>query len=87
MKTMPTEDDCYGRGGIRADGRKLHPFHLFQVKQPKESKSDWDIYKLPVRTVSADEAFRPWTRPFAAWLRHEPEMTTLELGNKESWSE
>ena len=25
MKAMPTDDDCFGPGRIRADGRKLHP--------------------------------------------------------------
>ena len=25
MKAMPTDDDCFGQGTIREDGRKLHP--------------------------------------------------------------
>jgi branched-chain amino acid transport system substrate-binding protein len=28
------------------------------VKQPSESKSEWDLYKL-IGTTPADEAFRP----------------------------
>lgn len=39
MKAMPTDDDCFGRGRIREDGRKLHPAYLFQVKTPAESTS------------------------------------------------
>jgi branched-chain amino acid transport system substrate-binding protein len=58
MKAIPTEDDCFGKGSIRIDGRKIHPSYLFEVKQPAESKYPWDYYKL-VATTPADEAFRP----------------------------
>ncbi|TPG59791.1 ABC transporter substrate-binding protein [Roseomonas nepalensis] len=58
MKAMPTDDDAFGAGSIRQDGRKLHPSYLFEVKTPAESKGPWDYYKL-VRTVPAEEAFRP----------------------------
>jgi branched-chain amino acid transport system substrate-binding protein len=58
MKAMPTDDDAFGVGSIRADGRKLQPAYLFQVKTPAESKKPWDYYKL-LATVPADEAFRP----------------------------
>src|SRR4051794_19787943 len=58
MKAMPTEDDCFGAGSIRADGRKIHPSYLFEVKAPSESKGAWDYYKL-LQTTPAEEAFRP----------------------------
>ncbi|MFT8244451.1 ABC transporter substrate-binding protein [Roseomonas sp. BN140053] len=58
MKAMPTDDDCFGAGSIRADGRKLHPAYLFEVKAPAESKAPWDYYKL-LQTTPAEEAFRP----------------------------
>ncbi len=58
MKAMPTEDDCFGKGTIRTDGRKLHPSYLFEVKKPSESKYAWDYYKL-IATTPADQAFRP----------------------------
>jgi len=58
MKAMPTDDDCFGPGKIREDGRKLTPAYLFEVKQPSESKGEWDLYKL-IGTTPADEAFRP----------------------------
>jgi branched-chain amino acid transport system substrate-binding protein len=58
MKAMPTDDDCFGRGRIREDGRKLHPAYLFQVKTPAESTSNWDVYKV-VATTPAEQAFRP----------------------------
>jgi branched-chain amino acid transport system substrate-binding protein len=58
MKEMPTDDPLFGKGTIRADGRKIHPMYLFQVKGPEESKGPWDYYKLRA-TIPADEAFRP----------------------------
>lgn len=58
MKAMPTDDDCFGKGYIREDGRKIHPSYLFQAKSPAESQNEWDIYKL-VATTPADQAFRP----------------------------
>lgn len=58
MKKMPTEDTLFGKGTIRADGRKIHPAYLFEVKKPGESKYPWDYYKL-LQTIPADKAFRP----------------------------
>jgi branched-chain amino acid transport system substrate-binding protein len=58
MKAMPTDDDCFGAGRIRADGRKIHPAYLFEAKTPGESKGPWDVMKL-VATTPADQAFRP----------------------------
>jgi branched-chain amino acid transport system substrate-binding protein len=58
MKAMPTDDDCFGAGSIRADGRKIHPSYLFQVKSPAESKGPWDYYKT-LATTPAEDAFRP----------------------------
>jgi len=58
MKTKPTEDDCFGKGEIRADGRRICPAYLFEVKKPAESKGAWDYFKL-LQTTPANEAFRP----------------------------
>ena len=58
MKEMPTDDPLFGKGSIRADGRKIHPAYLFEVKKPSESKGPWDYYKL-IGTTPADQAFRP----------------------------
>ena len=46
MKEMPTDDPLFGKGTIRADGRKIHDMYLFEVKTPAESKGPWDYYKL-----------------------------------------
>jgi len=58
MKKLPTDDPLFGKGVIRADGRKLHPAYLFEVKKPSESKGPGDVYKL-LATIPADQAFRP----------------------------
>jgi branched-chain amino acid transport system substrate-binding protein len=58
MKDLPTDDPLFGKGYIRADGRKIHPAYLFEVKKPEESKYPGDDYKLRA-TIPAEEAFRP----------------------------
>jgi branched-chain amino acid transport system substrate-binding protein len=58
MKAMPTDDDCFGPGRIREDGRKLNTAYLFEVKKPSESTQEWDLYKV-IGTTPAEEAFRP----------------------------
>ncbi len=58
MKEIPTDDPLFGKGTIRADGRKIHDMYLFEVKKPSESKGPWDLYKLRA-TIPAAEAFRP----------------------------
>jgi branched-chain amino acid transport system substrate-binding protein len=58
MKEMPTDDPLFGKGTIRADGRKLHDMYLLEVKKPEESKGPWDYLKVRA-TIPAAEAFRP----------------------------
>jgi len=58
MKSMPTDDPLFGKGSIRADGRKIHPAYLVEVKKPSESKGPYDYYKIRA-TIPADQAFRP----------------------------
>jgi branched-chain amino acid transport system substrate-binding protein len=58
MKKLPTDDPLFGKGVVRADGRKIHPAYLFEVKAPAESKYPGDFYKLRA-TIPPDEAFRP----------------------------
>jgi branched-chain amino acid transport system substrate-binding protein len=58
MKEMPTDDPLFGKGTIRADGRKIHPAYLMEVKKPSESKGPYDYYKVRA-TIPADQAFRP----------------------------
>ena len=58
MKKTPTDDPLFGKGTIRADGRKLHPAYLVEVKKPSESKGPYDYYKIRA-TIPAEQAFRP----------------------------
>jgi branched-chain amino acid transport system substrate-binding protein len=58
MKKMPTDDPLFGKGMVRADGRKIHPAYLVEVKKPSESKGPWDLYKIRA-TIPAEQAFRP----------------------------
>jgi len=58
MKELATDDPLFGKGTVRADGRKLHDAYLFEVKTPEESKYPGDFYKLRA-TIPAAEAFRP----------------------------
>ena len=58
MKELPTDDPLFGKGSIRADGRKLHPMYLLEVKAPDQMSGDWDYFKVAY-TIPADQAFRP----------------------------
>jgi branched-chain amino acid transport system substrate-binding protein len=58
MKELPTDDPLFGKGPLRADGRRLIPAYLFEVKKPEESKGPWDYYKL-IATISAEDAAKP----------------------------
>jgi branched-chain amino acid transport system substrate-binding protein len=58
LKSIPTDDDCFGPGSVREDGRKIHPVYLFEVKPPAEVKTGWDLYQL-AGTIPAEQAMRP----------------------------
>jgi branched-chain amino acid transport system substrate-binding protein len=68
MKELPTDDPLFGKGTIRADGRKIHPAYLFEVKKPSESKYPWDYYKL-IATIPAEEAFLPLEKSVCAMVK------------------
>ncbi|MCP3390225.1 ABC transporter substrate-binding protein [Bradyrhizobium sp. CCGB12] len=68
MKSMPTEDDLFGKGEIQPNGRTIHNAYLFEVKKPSESKGPWDFYKL-VGTVPGDQAFTPLSESKCALLK------------------
>lgn len=68
MKELATDDPLFGKGTIRADGRKLHPCFLYEVKAPAESKGPWDYYKL-VREVPIEQAWRPLNEGGCALVR------------------
>src|SRR5690242_6819203 len=58
MKELPTDDPLFGKGPLRADGRRIIPAYLFEVKKPEESKGPWDYYKL-IATISPEDAAKP----------------------------
>jgi branched-chain amino acid transport system substrate-binding protein len=58
MKELPTDDPLFGKGPLRADGRRIIPAYLFEVKKPAESKGPWDYYKL-IATIAPEDAAKP----------------------------
>jgi branched-chain amino acid transport system substrate-binding protein len=58
MKEIPVDDPLFGKSMIRADGRRLIPAYLFEVKKPEESKYPWDYYKK-IADIPAEDAARP----------------------------
>ncbi|WP_372394644.1 ABC transporter substrate-binding protein [Azospirillum sp. HJ39] len=56
MKAMPINDFYSRNVQLRADGRAVRDFHLFQVKRPQDSKGPWDYYTL-LGTLPGAEAF------------------------------
>ncbi len=68
MKANPTDDPLFGKGMVRADGRKIHDMHLFEVKSPAQSKAPFDYY-IPKRVVPAAQAFRPLDQGGCALVR------------------
>ena len=58
MKAMRTDDDCFGPGSIRSDGRTIHPCYLFKVKEPSASRYAGDFFTTLAATP-IEEAFRP----------------------------
>ncbi len=68
MKTIPTDDDCFGMNMIREDGLFLCPTYLFQVKKPSESTGKWDYYTTKV-TSPASEAWKPLAESGCAFVK------------------
>jgi len=58
MKEIPTDDPLFGKGPLRADGRRIIPAYLFEVKKPEESKYPWDYYKQ-IAAITPDDAAKP----------------------------
>jgi branched-chain amino acid transport system substrate-binding protein len=60
MRALP--GDSYGSpASVREDGRVVRDLYLFQVKAPKDSTGEWDIYKL-VKVVPAAEVTHPLSK-------------------------
>jgi branched-chain amino acid transport system substrate-binding protein len=57
MRELPVNDMFTKGGMLREDGRMVHDMYLMQVKQPAESKGEWDVYKV-LAVIPGQEAFR-----------------------------
>ena len=77
MKQMPTDDDAFGQGTIRADGRKIQDSFLFEVKAPGESHNPWDLMKLQGTLPAAQSIYPP--RP---GLHHGQPMMDLPISDE-----
>ena len=58
MRAVPVNDFMTTGGTIRADGYLMRDMHLFEVKKPEESHSEWDLYRQ-IGNVSAEDAAFP----------------------------
>lgn len=58
MKEQPIDDALFGPVVVRADGRAIHNMYILKVKDPKASKSKWDLLEN-VGVLGGPEAFRP----------------------------
>jgi branched-chain amino acid transport system substrate-binding protein len=58
MKALPTNDIIFGKGRIRADGRKIHAMYLFETKTAAESREPWDYFTVKA-AIAPEDAFRP----------------------------
>ncbi len=58
MHELPISDEVVRHAELRPDGRMVHDFYVFHVKQPEQSHDAWDLYAL-LDTIPGAEAFRP----------------------------
>ncbi|SFC18374.1 amino acid/amide ABC transporter substrate-binding protein, HAAT family (TC 3.A.1.4.-) [Marinospirillum celere] len=58
MMETPVDDIFAQNAYIREDGRMVHDMYLVRVKSPEESADENDLFEI-VRTIPAEEAFRP----------------------------
>lgn len=68
MGELPINDMATKDGQVRADGRAIRDYYLFEVKAPSESRDEWDILKL-VDTPDRSKIFRPASESECALLR------------------
>jgi branched-chain amino acid transport system substrate-binding protein len=58
LKEKPIDDELFGPVVVRADGRAIHNMYILKVKEPKASRSKWDLLEN-VGVLTGPEAFRP----------------------------
>lgn len=57
LKGIPTDDDAFGRGRVRADGQGEFPVYLWKAKKPSKP-GGWDLFEH-VSTIPAADAIYP----------------------------
>jgi branched-chain amino acid transport system substrate-binding protein len=68
MRKMPVRDAFTENGVIRPDGLLSHDMYVLEVKAPKDSTSDWDLYNR-VAVVSGEQANVPLAQSECALSR------------------
>ena len=58
MHELPISDEVVRHAELRPDGRMVHDYYVFGVKQPEQSRGPWDLYAL-LDTIPGAEACRP----------------------------
>ncbi len=58
MHALPISDEVVRHAELRPDGRMVHDYYVFGVKQPEQSHDAWDLYAL-LDTIPGADAFRP----------------------------
>lgn len=58
IRALPVEDVFSHHGRVRIDGRLVHDMLIARVKQPTQSKGEWDCFDI-VDTIPGDQVFRP----------------------------
>ena len=58
MKAIPADDQLFGPGKVREDGKYVHTEYVWQSKSVAESNGPWDFFKKAA-TIPADKAFKP----------------------------
>jgi branched-chain amino acid transport system substrate-binding protein len=58
MREMPINDFMTKNGYLRPDGRVIRDMYLMRVKQPGQSRGEWDLLEV-VQRIPGEETFRP----------------------------
>lgn len=69
MRATPIESAFTHGATIREDGRVVRDMYLAEVKAPKDSKGEWDLYKI-LRTIPAQDLTIPLAESACPRLKH-----------------
>lgn len=67
MKKIPVDDELFGKGEVRQDGRVAVNAYVWRAKGPKESKGGWDI-ATKVRDIPVDQAWQPMSESRCSYI-------------------